>query len=93
MKNNNSIRPEDLLPNGQDTTIINGKEVRKGTIAAFLANTDILESQNATEEQREDAIDMLKELAPGVIAIGLHRHVQFKNAQVEQILLDAENIG
>ncbi len=31
----------------------------------------------------------LKALAPNVIAIGLHKHVIFKNSIVEQILVDA----
>jgi hypothetical protein len=90
MSNNNSVRPEDVLPDGVDTTAINGKMVRKGTIAAFLANADILENQHATEQQRREALNMMKELAPAVIAIGLHKHVIFKNSQVEQILVAAE---
>jgi hypothetical protein len=32
----------------------------------------------------------MQELAPAVIAIGLHKHVVFKNSQAEQILIDAE---
>ena len=90
MSNNKPIRPEDILPDGIDSTTINGKMVRKGTIAAFLANTDILENQNATELQKKEAIDAMKELASAVIAIGLHKHVIFKNTQAEQILVDAE---
>lgn len=90
MLNNKSIRPEDVLPDGVDSTYINGKLVRKGTIAAFLANTDILENQNATEQEKQEAIYAMKELAPAVIAIGLHKHVIFKNTQVEQILVNAE---
>lgn len=92
MSNNHSIRPEDVLPDGIDSAAINGKIVRKGTIAAFLANTEILENPNATEQQRQEAINMMKELAPSVIAIGLHKHVIFKNSQAEQILIGAENM-
>jgi hypothetical protein len=91
MSNNNSVRPEDVLPDGVNTTAINGKTVRKGTIAAFLANTDILENLYTTEQQKQEALNMMKELAPAVIAIGLHKHVIFKNSQVEQILVDAVN--
>jgi len=77
---------------GFDSTFINGKMVRKGTIAAFLANVDRLEKENVTEQQRQEAINIIKELAPAVISIGLHKHVVFKNIQVEQILVDAEII-
>lgn len=85
------IRPENILPDGVDAAAINGKVVRKGTIAAFLANTDILENPNATSQQKQEAINTMKELAPAVIAIGLHKHVIFKNPQAEEILVNAEN--
>jgi hypothetical protein len=90
MSNNNSVRPENILPDGVDNTAINGIVVRKGTIAAFLANTDILENPNASEKQKQEAINAMKELAPAVITIGLHKHVIFKNPEVEQILVNAE---
>jgi hypothetical protein len=84
------VRPEDILPDGVDNTTINGKMIRKGTIAAFLANADILENKNTTKQQRQEAINMMKQLAPAVVSIGLHKHVVFKNNLVEQILVDAE---
>lgn len=87
---NNLLRPEDILPNGVDNTTINGKTIRKGTIAAFLANIDCLENANASGQQRQEAINIMKELAPAVVSIGLHKHVVFKNNQVEQILVAAE---
>jgi hypothetical protein len=91
MMTDNAVRPEEVLPDGIDHTLINGRTVRKGTIAAFLANIDILESTNVTEQQKQAAIGTMKELAPSVIAIGLHKHVFFKNSQAEQILVDANN--
>lgn len=89
MHKNNSVKPEDILPDGKDTTIIDGKEIRKGTVAAFLANINILENPSSSVQHKQDAIDKLQELAPSVITVGLHHHVQFKNPQVEQILKDA----
>jgi len=88
----NSVRPEDVLPDGIDSTSINGKMVRKGSIAAFLANVAILENVNSTEQEKLSAINMMIELAPAVITIGLHKHVVFKNPQIEQILVMAENL-
>lgn len=86
MSNNKSVKPEDVLPDGVDTTAINGKIVRKGTIAAFLANTDIIENQHTTEIQKQEALNTIRELAPAVVATGLHKHVIFKNAHIEKIL-------
>lgn len=88
-KDNYSVRPEDILPDGVDSASINGTLVRKGSIAAFLANTDILQNPNSSEQQKQEAINTMHELADAVIAIGLHKHVTFKNPQVEQILVDA----
>lgn len=90
MSNNTLIRPEDVLPDGFDSTAINGTIVRKGTIAAFLANTDVLENPAVTEKQTQEAKSLMRELAPAVITIGLHKHAIFKNPEVEQILIDAE---
>lgn len=84
-----SVQPEDILPDGVDSTVIDGQSVRKGTIAAFLANTKIFEDPNTDVAQQQEAFFALKKLAPGVIAIGLHQHVVFKNPQIEQILIDA----
>lgn len=89
MLKNNSVRPEDVLPDGVDSTVINGKTVRKGTIAAFLANADILENPTADGKQKQEALNIMKELAPAVVAIGLHKHVIFKNPEAEQLLVDA----
>jgi hypothetical protein len=90
MANNNSVRPEDILPNGIDSTAINGKIVRKGSVAAFLANIDILENLTASAQQKQEAINTMKELVPALVAIGLHKHATFKNSQAEQILVDTK---
>ncbi len=90
---NNSIHPEDILPDGVDSTVINGNEIRKGTIAAFLANVEIFESAKTTAKHKQAALATMKELAPAVIIIGLYKHVVFKNPQVEKILAAAEADG
>ena len=86
------MRPEDILPDGIDSTILNGKTIRKGTIAAFLTNIDILNDPKASKQQKQKAIQTMKELAPAVLAIGLHRHVTFKNEIAEHILIDASKV-
>lgn len=92
MVTNNLARPEDIFPAGADSMLINGKIVRKGTITAFLANVALLEKENITEQQRQETLNLIKELAPGVISSGLHQHVVFKNKQIEQILVDSETM-
>lgn len=89
MNNTKSVRPEDILPDGVDSTTIQGKVVRKGTVAAFLANVVILEDPNSSPAEKANAKSMLQELAPDVVTIGLHQHVTFKNPEAENILLVA----
>lgn len=89
---NHSIKPEDILPEGIDNLIINDKPVRKGTIAAFLKNAAILDNADITAKQKQEAITTMKELAPAIIALGLHHQVVFKNSEVEQLLVEANRM-
>ena len=85
-----SIRPEDVLPDGDDRGIIGGRNVRKGTILSFVRNIEIMENPNTTNKERSEAIEMLNILAPDVISVSLHKHVVFKNEKVEAILNKAD---
>lgn len=87
----NSINPENILPDGDDHLIINGKMARKGSIAAFIANIEILENPQVHEQQKQAALAMIKTLVPVVIAVGLVKHVTFKNHEVEQMLLNFDH--
>ena len=82
----NAIRPEDILPNGDDVATINGKVVRKGTVAAFLANLAVLENVESSEAQKNAAMGEMEKLAPDVVAIGLSKYVTFKNEFAEMLL-------
>lgn len=86
--NKRGVRPEDILADGMDTTIIGGKQVRKGTVAAFIANIEILENTASSDEAKQNALAMLKTLAKDVVAVGLHRHVEFKNEAVRKLLAE-----
>ena len=83
-----AIKPEDVLSDNQDYTMIDGVKVRKGSIAAVMANAAILES-DASAQEKSGAIEAIKELAPALIVLGVHKHVTFKNSQVQQLLDEA----
>lgn len=91
--NKKVVKPADVLPDGVDTTEMNGVRVRKGTIAAVLANAEIFESDDTTDEDKLKAISMIEELAPAVVAIGLCKHVEWKNKKIQYIfdMLTQEN--
>lgn len=81
-----AIRPDDILADKENFVELNGLIVRKGSIAAFLKNIDLFENSESTEAQKKAALDMIKELAPVIIASGLHRHAVFKNTTIQDIL-------
>lgn len=86
------IHPEDILPDETNNFFKDGQNHRKGSVAAFIANIKILEDINTAEEDKPSVIDALKQLAPTLIAVGLHEHAIFKNPLVEQILVDEQNL-
>lgn len=82
------VNPADILPENVNSLEINGVVVRKGTVAAVVANIELLEDENSTEQIKEDALNTIKSLIPSLHAQGLTKHVTWKNAVV-QALIDA----
>ncbi|KTD11235.1 hypothetical protein [Legionella jamestowniensis] len=85
-----SISPESILADGADYAQFKGVQVRKATVAAFIANIELLESASASPEDKHQAIRTLMDLAPSIVAIGLPEHVLFKNEIVESIIQEAK---
>ncbi|WP_112219995.1 hypothetical protein [Legionella quinlivanii] len=81
-----SVNPEDILADGVDYTVIKGVPVRKGTVAAFIANIQIIEDPDSSDLARQNAWETMKNLAPTLVATGLTDHVHFKNPNVERML-------
>jgi hypothetical protein len=68
---NTAVRPEDLLPAGAESGVINGVEVRKGSVAAFLANAKLLDSVQEGSREEADVEAQIKALAPKLKALGM----------------------
>lgn len=84
---NRPIQPEDILEEGADYKTIRGVTVRKGTIAAAVQNIAALE--HADDQEREALLRTLKQLAPALVVLDLHRYFECRNAEAEAILADA----
>lgn len=65
------MQAQDVLPDGQDFTVINGRTLRKGSVGAFLANVRVLEDAHASAEQKHTARRDLLSLVPTLDALGL----------------------
>jgi hypothetical protein len=67
----NPVRPEDLLPTGVDSGVINGVEVRKGSVAAFVANAKRLNELEPTSQEYVEVLTQLQQLVPALRAVGV----------------------
>lgn len=83
------ITPQDMIPDNESFVEKNGITIRKGTMAAILANADILADQQTNEEEKAAAIKVIAELMPGLIASGSHKHIVWKNPIIEKIMQEA----
>ena len=65
------VTPRDVLPDGDETAQLDGREVRKGTVAAFVANARALERMPPDDPARPATVVSLRELLPGLRAVGV----------------------
>jgi len=66
-----AVRPEDVLSDADNSTTVDGVSVRKGTVAAFIANAKLLETTPESDPRRAAIESELRNLAPAVCAVGL----------------------
>ena len=71
MSDTTPIRPEDVLADGVEATTIGGLDVRKGTVAAFVANAKKLALLAPDDVGREPLERQIRALAPALRAVGL----------------------
>ncbi|MFH8681057.1 hypothetical protein [Streptomyces lydicus] len=83
------VRPEDVLPAGIDSTAINGHTVRKGSVAAFVANAVRLDDLTEGAAEYAALLAQLRELAPALRTIGLLDVFEARSPVVGRILADA----
>jgi len=65
------MRADQLLPDHVDSVDVRGVTIRKGTVAAFLANARIWSDRASTETARERAAVDIVEALPALRASGL----------------------
>lgn len=65
------MRPDQVLPDDVDHGQFNGVTVRKGTVAAFLANARLWGDRSAGTQERLQAQAQIVEDLPALRALGL----------------------
>jgi hypothetical protein len=83
------MKAQDIIPDGQDFTVIGGRTVRKGSVGAFLANARILEDASASAEDKQSARQDLHALVPTLDALGLFDVFELRCATLREELEEA----
>ena len=76
------MRAQDVLPDGVDQIQFKGVSVRKGSVAAFLANARVLADASASAEARLEAERDITEAMPALCATGLFDILQPRDETV-----------
>ena len=93
MSDTTPIRPEDVLADGVEVTTVDGLDVRKGTVAAFVANAKKLALLGPDDVGREPLERQLRALAPALRAVGLLDVFAPRSADIAAILVQGEAGG
>ena len=79
------MKAEDVLPDGVDRTNASGIAVRKGTVAAFLANARTIADDASPAEARREAERDILDALPALRAIGLFDVLEVRDARVRAL--------
>lgn len=82
---NKSPTPEEIMPDNCDHIVRGGTTIRKGTMAAAMTAADVIESSDATSAEKEDALQLITDLAPVLIKFGLSKHLTWNNPTIQNI--------
>ena len=89
MKNQRKT-PESMIPDNENYFERHGQRIRKGTMAAAIANAEIIESETAFESDKKEAMETLKNLAPTLNAFGLNKYFYWRNPEIQAIFDEAD---
>ncbi|WP_445168683.1 hypothetical protein ACTXG7_04750 [Mycolicibacterium sp. Dal123E01] len=82
----NTTSASDMLADGTDFGVLNGVEVRKGTVAAWVANAKKLESLRPTDPGYADLAAHLRQEAVKVKAVGVFDILTPRSPQLAAII-------
>ncbi len=74
------MKAVDILAEQEGHTERNGIIIRKGSVAAFLANAELLQNTDLSAQQKAQIIADIQELMPALIAIKLFDVLAIRSA-------------
>lgn len=81
------MKPQDILPDNINTTEIGGLQIRKGSVAAFMANLAIIE-QPSDYDSYQTAVQDITELVPVMEALGVFTHFKLRTEKAISLISD-----
>lgn len=82
------MKAEQILPDNQNFIERDGVIVRKGSVAAFIANALILEDPDTTADERAQAARDLRELLPALRQLRLFEVFALKSEALRSLVGD-----
>ncbi len=83
------MKPSDILPDDTNSVERQGRTLRKGSVAAFVANVKLLESDMTPPDERQAATRDLKELAPVLHDLGLFEVFLVRSPKIQELVDEA----
>ena len=76
------MRAADILPDQANHAVFDGLVIRKGTVAAFLANARTWLRADASTDERAQAQAQIAEDLPALGALGLFELLEIRDARL-----------
>lgn len=81
------MKPQDILPDNVNSIEANGQILRKGSVAAFMANLSIIE-QPVSYQEYENAVKDIIELTPILETLGVFKHFRLRSEKAITLITD-----
>jgi hypothetical protein len=81
------MKPQDILPDNINSVEVNGQSLRKGSVAAFMANLAIID-QAVDYPEYENAVNDLIELTPVMETLGVFKHFRLRSEKAITLITD-----
>ena len=83
------MRADQILPDDIDHGQFNGVTIRKGTVAAFLANARTWADARASADERAQAQAQIVEDLPALRALGLFDQLEIRDERLRAFIAEA----
>lgn len=79
-------KPEDILPEGINQANLKDINIRKGTVAAFLQNTQRWQDPTTSKEEKIELFDAIQKALPTLQVLGMFEVFQFQDKTLRALI-------